>query len=257
MADQLTAAPDRAYDVSALLTDGARRLLLAVVLPVLALAALAWWVTARTDMGMAPAATGFVLAWVVMMAAMMLPAVAPVVGLYALAARRGAVAALPVFVAGYLGVWALSALPAFAASRAVSEPLMDGRPWVARTVGGTLLVMAAYQLTPAKQMCLRHCRSPLSFFLSRNRSLTSPLSALRAGATHGVYCLGCCWALMAVLVALGGMQLGWALALALVLSAEKLLPRGEVVVRVVAAAGAVLGIALLWSPSLLATLTTT
>jgi len=253
---QQTASVRPAFDVPALLSHGARRLLLTVTLPLVALAAAAWWLTASTDLGMAPSTTGFVVAWVVMMAAMMLPAVAPVVALYALAARRGLVTALPVFVLGYLGVWAVSAVPALLVSRVVADPLMAGEPWVARGLGVTLLAAAAYELTPAKQVCLRHCRSPLSFFLSRTGSLSRPWAAFRAGGRHGVFCLGCCWALMAVLVVLGGMQLGWALVLALVLSAEKLLPRGDVVVRAAASVGAVLGMALLWSPSLIGPLTT-
>ncbi len=231
--------------------DGGRRPLLTVVLPVLAVAAVAWTITARGGDSMMLAAPGFLAAWLVMMTAMMLPAVAPVVGLYALAARRGLVAAVPVFVAGYLGVWALTGVPAYLVSRVVADPLMAGEAWVGRLVGATLLGAAAYQLTPLKAACLRRCRSPLSFYLTRRTSLSRPDRAFLAGAQHGVFCLGCCWALMAVLVVLGGMQLGWALVLALVLSAEKLLPRGADLVRVGATAGALLGLSLLIAPSLL------
>lgn len=201
------------------------------------------------DMMLGPVA--FMLAWLVMMVAMMLPAAAPVVALYALAARRGVVAAVPVFVAGYLGVWAATGLPAYATAQALAEPLMDGEPWVARLVGGTLLGAAVYQLTPLKDACLRRCRSPLSFYLSRTGSLADPRRALAAGAEHGASCLGCCWALMAVLVVVGGMQLGWALALALVISAEKLLPAARLPARLVALAAAALGVSLLAAPSLL------
>ncbi len=250
------AAPERAArpdpPSAALLwfADGGRRALLIVVLPLLVVAAAAWAVTARGDaMMLEPAA--FLLAWLVMMVAMMLPAAAPVVALYALAARRGVVAAVPVFVAGYLSVWAVTGLPAYAVATALDEPLMAGEPWVARLVGGTLLGAAVYQLTPLKDACLRRCRSPLSFYLSRTGSLSEPRRAFAAGAQHGVYCLGCCWALMAVLVVVGGMQLGWALGLALVISAEKLLPAARLLVRVTAAAAAGLGVGLLLSPSLL------
>lgn len=232
------------------LADGGRRALLTVVLPLLVLAIAAWTLTARDD-GMASGAGAFLLAWLVMMVAMMLPAAAPVVALYALAARRGVVAAVPVFVAGYLGVWALSGLPAYAVALALEEPLMMGEPWVGRLVGGTLLAAAVYELTPLKDACLRRCRSPLSFYLSRTGSLADPRRAFRAGGEHGLYCLGCCWALMAVLVVVGGMQLGWALALALVISAEKLLPGARLLVRSTAAVAAALGLALLLSPSLL------
>ena len=232
------------------LAHGGRRALLTVVLPLLAVAAVAWAVTARSDEMMMGAAA-FLASWLIMMVAMMLPAAAPVVALYALAARRGVVAAVPVFVAGYLLVWAATGVPAYAVAEALSEPLMDGRPWVARLVGATLLGAAAYQLSPLKDVCLRRCRSPLSFYLSRTGSLAAPHRAFTAGAQHGLYCLGCCWALMAVLVVVGGMQLGWALALALVISAEKLLPPARFLVRLTAAAAAALGVALLLFPSLL------
>ncbi len=233
------------------LTGGGRRVLVTTVLPLLLLACLAWTLTVRSaDMGMTDA-TAFAAGWIVMMTAMMLPAVAPVVGLYALAARRGVVAAVPVFVCGYLLVWAASSLPAYAVSRAVTGPLMDGEPWVGRATGAALLVAAAYQLTPLKATCLRHCRSPMSFFLSRTRSLSRPGTAFAAGAGHGLYCLGCCWALMGILIAVGGMQLGWALALAAVLTLEKLAPWGEAVGRASAAVAAVLGVALVAQPSLL------
>lgn len=230
-----------------------RRELVTVGPPVLAVAALAWTVTA-TGMGAGAApmsAAAFLTAWIVMMAAMMLPAVAPVTALYAHAARRGLVAALPVFLTGYVLVWAVTGLPALAVSRAVSEPLMDGRAWAARAVGATLLLAALYELTPLKAACLRHCRSPLSFFLSRRGSLASPRAALSAGAGHGLYCLGCCWALMAVLIAVGGMQLAWAVALAAVLSLEKLSPWAPLVVRTTAGVAGVLGAALLVDPTLL------
>ena len=232
------------------LADGGRRALVTVVLPLLALALAAWVLTARGD-DMAMGSAAFVLAWVIMMTAMMLPAAAPVVALYALAARRRVVAAVPVFVGGYLLVWAVTALPAHAVAQVLAEPLMDGESWVGRLVGGTLLGAAIYQLTPLKDACLRRCRSPLSFYLSRSGSLAAPRRAFAAGAEHGMYCLGCCWALMAVLIAVGGMQLGWALALALVISAEKLLPGARLLVRLTAAAAAVLGVALLLFPSLL------
>lgn len=237
--------------VAILVADGGRSAL-RFVFPVLAVAVAAWAVTAHMGSGdMSMNAAAFVAGWVVMMIAMMLPAAAPVVGIYALAARRGVVAAVPIFVAGYLFVWALSAAPAYAVSRALDDALMQGRPWVARLVGGTLLVAAAYQLSPLKAACLRHCRSPMSFFLNRRNSLSRPRAAFAAGAGHGLYCLGCCWALMAVLVTVGGMQLGWALALAAVVTAEKLGPPALPLTRSFAVASGGLGVALMARPSLL------
>jgi predicted metal-binding membrane protein len=128
---------------------------------------------------------------------------------------------------------------------------MAGRPWVARLVGGALVTAAVYQLSPLKAACLRHCRSPMGFFLNRRGSLSKPVTAFRAGAGHGLYCLGCCWALMAVLVTVGGMQLGWALALAAVITLEKLGPRALAASRLIAVAAAGLGVVLIIRPGVL------
>lgn len=239
--------------IAMLVGEGGRRALPRIVLPLLVVAVGAWTLTVRMGSGdMSMTAPAFAAGWIVMMVAMMLPAAAPVVGIYALAARRGVAAAIPVFIAGYLAVWALSAVPAYAVSRAIDDPLVSGRPWVSRLLGGALLAAAAYQLTPLKAACLRHCRSPMSFFLDRRGSLARPRTAFGAGAGHGLYCLGCCWALMALLVLVGGMQLAWALGLAAVITVEKLGPGGATVSRVVAVGAAGLGTALLWRPGLLA-----
>jgi len=88
-----------------------------------------------------------------------------------------------------------------------------------------LLAAGAYQLTPLKRVCLRHCRSPFAFVAQHWQD--GRLGALRMGLRHGGYCLGCCWALFAVLVAAGVMSLAWMLLLTLVVFAEKVLPRGE------------------------------
>jgi len=254
VAGQALAAPaaDRGT-VAVLIASGGRVALSRIVLPLLVVAAVAWTLTVRAgDGSMGMSAAAFAAGWIVMMVAMMLPAVAPVVGLYALAARRGLVAAVPIFVGGYLLVWAASSVPAYAVARAVNDPLMQGRTWMQRVVGGTLVAAAAFQLTPLKAVCLRHCRSPLSFFMARTSSMRKPLAALRAGAGHGLYCLGCCWALMAVLIVVGGMQLVWALALATVITLEKVAPWGEAVARTVAVAAAGLGAAIVFSPSIVA-----
>ena len=243
--------PDSGAAHSLWLADGGRRALTRVVLPILLLAAVAWVYTTQMSGSMSMTFAAFTSSWLVMMVAMMLPAVAPVVALYVMAARRRVVASVPVFLAGYLLVWAVSALPAYAMSRVVSEPLMRGSPWLARLAGAALLTAAAYQLTPWKDVCLRHCRSPLSSFLSRTRGLSQNRDAFAAGATHGLYCLGCCWALMAVLIVLGGMQLGWALVLAAVITVEKLAPWGALAARLTALTAAGLGIALIAAPALL------
>ncbi len=236
--------------------DGGRRVLLTTVVPLLAVAAAAWAFTARTATMGTMGATAFTGSWLVMMTAMMLPAVAPVVGLYTRAARRGVVAPAPFFLAGYACIWAASAVPAYVVARAVSGPLMDGRPWVARLTGVALLVAGLYQLTPYKRRCLTACRSPLSFFLARSTSLAPPRRAFQAGVQHGLYCLGCCWALMAVLIVLGGMQIAWALALTLVITAEKRSRWGPATLGVTAAVAGALGLWLIATPTLLSHLIT-
>jgi predicted metal-binding membrane protein len=214
--------------------------------------------SASTDMmGSESAATfaislaGFMIAWLAMMAAMMLPAVTPVVRLYGRAAARGAAAPAPVFAAGYLAVWTAIGLPAFFAWRALSEPLARGDAWVADLAAAVLLAAALYQLTPLKTACLRHCRSPLSFFLNQRGDLRAPTTALRMGVSHGLVCLGCCWALMAILVALGTMQIGAMLVLAALILVEKNTPHGMFVARAVPVVMVGVAVALVANPGLI------
>jgi len=238
----------------------------------LALAAVGWWWSARMaddmTMGAAPSigmdgmagehvltVGAFLVAWLAMMTAMMFPAITPVVKLYGRAAAAGRVAPLPFFVAGYIAVWTSIGLPAYAAWRALMDPIGEGRPWAGRLAGTVLLAAAVWQLTPLKSVCLRHCRSPISFFLRFGAKVTRPVGALRMGATHGLFCLGCCWALMAVLVALGTMNLVWMVGLALLILVEKNAPAGERVAQLAAVAFIGLGVALLVRPETLTTLT--
>ena len=197
----------------------------------------------------------FVVAWAAMMAAMMLPAALPAVRLYARVAQGGRSVPVAWFVAGYLGLWTALGVPAFAAWRALEAPLADGQAWAARAAGLALVAAAAWQLTPLKTACLRHCRSPLGFFLAAGDRLGRPLGAIRMGVRHGTYCLGCCWALFAVLVALGTMQLPWMVALTALIVAEKRHRHGRRIASVGAGAFAVLGAALLFEPSVLVHLT--
>jgi len=241
---------------------------LGVPAALLVVAAPCWWWSARMagDMsrmddsmaGMAMSAmlslSGFVLAWLVMMAAMMLPAIWPVLRLYALAAARGSVAPVPFFAAAYLVVWTLPALPAYAVWRILEAPLTSGAPWAGRLAGGVLVVAAIWQLTPLKTVCLRHCRSPLSFFMQYGGGVARPWGAFRMGAAHGLFCLGCCWALMAVLVALGTMNLVVMIALSGLIFAEKNLPGGDRIAVGGAVVFALAGVALLLEPGLLGAL---
>ena len=197
----------------------------------------------------------FLVAWLAMMTAMMLPAVSPVVILYRRAVAAGRAAPLPVFLLGYLIVWVVPGLPVYWAWRELAAPISDGAPWAGRLAAGALLVAAAWQVGPVKSLCLKHCRSPLSFFMRHGQGMRRPVVALRLGLAHGGFCLGCCWALMAVLVTLGTMNLAWMAALAAVIFAEKVTPFGLVVSRVTAVALAVLGGYLLLDPTAVASIT--
>lgn len=211
---------------------------------------------AMSSMGaMTPAALSlptFLTAWVAMMAAMMLPAISPVVRLYARAAGRGLAAPLPVFVAGYLIVWSAVGLPAFVAWRALSGPVAGGEAWAGRVAGAVLLVAAVYQLTPLKTACLRHCRSPMGFFMRLHGDLRSSRTALSAGLAHGLICLGCCWALMAVLVALGTMSIPLMLVVAGLVFAEKNLGATAWIVSASTLVLGALGVAVIAAPALAA-----
>ncbi len=190
----------------------------------------------------------FIVAWVAMMTAMMFPAVVPVVRLYSRAAANGQAAPTAVFVAGYIVLWSLVGIPAYFAWRRLEEPLMQGSPAVGRVAGAVAVAAGLYQLTPLKSVCLRHCRSPLSFFMRHGKHLDRPTGAFVAGGRHGLFCVGCCWMLMAVLIAFGTMQLVWMLVFAALIFLEKAAPFGEQLARVTGTALLGLGVALLVHP---------
>ena len=207
-------------------------LILAILL---ALAATAWLATDLRMAGMDagpgadPGAFAFyVSTWVVMMAAMMLPSIAPMVLTHWKLGRRaqGSGAGTALFVAGYLAVWTASGLLAYAAlkgGRSVAGGWLGwrhGGRWVA---AGLLAGAALYEFTPWKKACLTRCRSPLGFLVTRWRG--GRAGAFRMGLEHGAWCLGCCWALMVVLFALGGMSITWMIVVTVLIAAEKLLPR--------------------------------
>ena len=193
----------------------------------------------------------FIVAWVAMMAAMMLPAVLPVVKLYAQAAARGRAAPTAFFVLGYLAVWTAMAGPAYVAWRALETPLAEGQTWVARVAGATFLAAAVWQLTPLKAICLRHCRSPLGFFMRFGGKIDRPLGAARMGLAHGAFCFGCCWAIFAVLVVLGTMNLTWMALLTMVIVLERNAPHGELIALAAGATLALVGVVLLVDTSML------
>ena len=228
------------------------------------LAAAAWLVTddrmAGMDMGPGtdPGALGFwVTAWVVMMAAMMFPSISPMVLIYARiqeakrqkgqAAPRGATA---LFVAGYLLTWSFAGLAGFAVlslGHDLSPGFLAWQEAGRYVAGGVIVAAATYQLTPLKDVCLSKCRGPLDFLLNAWRP--GRVGALRMGIEHGGWCVGCCWALMAALIALGVMSVGWMVFIAALIAIEKLLPWKPVANRSIAVVLLVLGLAIALAPN--------
>jgi predicted metal-binding membrane protein len=194
--------------------------------------------------------------WVVMMAAMMFPSVAPTIALYSRMTRRRSPLLPLLFTAGYLTAWAGAGLLAFVVGVLAGQVPGDPLAWdhAGRAVAaGTLLVAAGYELTPAKEICLRKCRSPLGVLLGGWRD--GGWGALRMGARNGAWCVGCCWALMASLFALGVMSVVWMALVAGVIAVEKTLPGRRVITRGTAALLAVLGLLLLLAPDAVPALT--
>ena len=241
----------------------AARTRLGLIALLLVLAVLAWWFTVDRMRGMddGPGTDlgrlgWFLGIWLVMMAAMMFPSVAPTVALYSSMTKKRSPIAPLVFTSGYLLTWTAAGLLAFGVSalggRAFGDTLAWDRAgrWVA---AGILVVAAAYELTPLKTVCLRHCRSPLGFLLGSWRDGLS--GALRMGVKHGAWCVGCCWALMASLFALGVMSIAWMAFVAALIAAEKTLPWGRAVTYGTAAILLTLGILLVAVPEAIPGLT--
>jgi predicted metal-binding membrane protein len=189
-----------------------------------------------------------------MMAAMMFPSVAPTVALYSRMSRSRL---LPVaFTAGYLATWAGVGLVAFVVGVAVTQAAGRDVAWgqAGRPIAGaTLLAAAVYELTPLKNVCLGKCRSPLGTLLGSWRGGWS--GALRMGAANGVWCVGCCWALMASLFALGVMSVTWMAVVAGLIAFEKTIPWRRVATYATTLILVVLGVLVLAAPDALPGLT--
>jgi predicted metal-binding membrane protein len=230
-----------------------------VIVALLGLAVLAWLFTDLEMAGMDagpgtdPGAFGFYIAtWVVMMAAMMFPSLAPMVVVLRRLERVRPASSLtaPLFVSGYLAVWTASGLVAYTVLKA-------GRAWTGDVfawhragqalAGAALFVAAAYEFTPLKTKCLGKCRSPFGFLT--NSWQDGPGGAVSMGVRHGAWCLGCCWALMVALFALGAMSLTWMAVLAALIAAEKLLPWRRTAIAVVAAALLALAVGVAAAPA--------
>jgi predicted metal-binding membrane protein len=198
----------------------------------------------------------FLGVWVVMMAAMMLPSVAPTIALYSRMARVRSSPAPLLFAGGYLLTWAGAGLVAFAvavAGRAVAGNVLAWNHVGRWAAGATLLVAAAYELTPLKDVCLGKCRSPLGSLLGSWRG--GWWGPVRMGAENGAWCVGCCWALMLSLFALGIMSVAWMAFIAGLIALEKTLPWRRVATYGVAAVLVVLGLWLLIDPAAIPGLT--
>ncbi|MFC8343157.1 DUF2182 domain-containing protein [Streptomyces sp. NPDC057280] len=194
------------------------------------------------DMGVEPGTMGmalplFLLLWVTMMAAMMLPSMAPVAITWVRGIGRQSsgwvrTARTVAFIAGYLLVWTAFGLLAYLAL-ALTGSLVDDHPTAGHWIGSAAFLLAGlYQLGPLKHVCLRHCRDPLSH-LVRYSGFRGPVRDLRVGLHHGAYCVGCCAGLMVVLVPLGVMNVAAMAGLAVVIFLEKLSPRGVLLGRFV------------------------
>jgi predicted metal-binding membrane protein len=229
-----------------------------------ALAGVAWLVADGRMGAMEPmpamhlGGLGFYLTvWVVMMAAMMFPSVAPTVLMYDRlrkghrARGKGAPSdATALFVAGYLGVWTAAGLAAYGLFDLVRSVDPGFLAWDAAgryVTGGVIAVAAIYQLTPLKRACLIKCRSPMMFLAERWRH--GRTGAVQLGLRHGAWCLGCCWALMAALFAVGVMSLGWMALIAAFIAGEKLLPWPVAARRTVAVLLLALGIGVAFVPA--------
>ncbi|HEV2140392.1 MAG TPA: DUF2182 domain-containing protein [Candidatus Dormibacteraeota bacterium] len=238
-----------------------RPVAIVIVSALLACAAAAWLLTIRQSSSMAVSFGGiatlgaglFLITWLVMMVAMMFPAVAPMVLAHASVVRSRGAGATPTvaFVGGYLLVWTAAGLLPLAAIQVLTRSIaMPVSGWLPRLGGAVILLAGIYQLSSLKNVCLRACRTPLGFLLSHDFGRGS-VGAVRAGMSHGLYCLGCCWALMAVLVVLGLMNIIWMAAFAAVFFVEKNVRVGPRLAQVVGIACIVGGLAVMVSPSLL------
>jgi predicted metal-binding membrane protein len=241
----------------------AARARLGLVAGLFALAGIGWWSTLDRMQGMDDGPwTGlgtlgwFLATWVVMMAAMMFPSVAPTVALYSrMTSERSPLSPL-LFAAGYLVTWGAVGALAFAIGLAGDPIAGDVLAWdrAGRWVAGaTLLAAAAYELTPLKDVCLGKCRSPLGLLLGSWRDGRS--GALRMGLRTGAWCVGCCWALMASLFALGLMSIAWMAFVAGLIAAEKILPWRRVATYGTAVILLTLGVLLLAAPDAIPGLT--
>jgi len=220
----------------------------------LILAAGAWAATVAIARGMA-GMTGtmglglaaFVPVWTLMMAAMMLPSVAPTASLYARTLQSNRMARVTGLVVGYLAVWAAVGLPAYGLAR-LAGSLTGEHPGAAHLLAvAVFAVCGIYQLSSLKGRCLAHCRSPLALLLHYG-SYRGRFRDLRVGIHNGGYCLGCCWGLMVILIAVGVMNIAAMVALAALVLIEKIWIWGRAAGRLAGVAALALAVCTIWLP---------
>ena len=241
----------------------AARARLGLVALLFALAAAGWWWTAAEMRGMDQGpwtglgtAGWFLGVWVVMMAAMMFPSVAPTVALYSRMTRTRSPSWAFLFAAGYLIPWAAAGVGAFAIGKAAFAVAGNSLTWdhAGQAVAGvTLIIAALYQVTPLKDVCLAKCRTPLGQLLGGWRD--GPSGAVQMGAKNGAWCVGCCWALMASLFALGVMSITWMAFVAGLIAVEKTAPWRRIATYGTALVLLALGVLLLAEPHAVPALT--
>jgi predicted metal-binding membrane protein len=189
----------------------------------------------------------FVVGWTLMSVAMMLPSSLPLVTVFH-TITRPAWSPLVLLVAGYLSLWALFGLVAFVADAGLHAAL-DASPWLDERADliapGLLLTAGLFQFSPLKYSCLKQCRSPVGFVVQHWRGGRQAFRAFGLGLRHGLFCIGCCWALMLLMFGVGGINLGWMLALGVIMFVEKAADRGRWITAPLGALLALWGLALL------------
>jgi predicted metal-binding membrane protein len=241
----------------------AARTRLGLVAALLTVAAVAWLWSAQTMRGMdagpwtSVGSLGWFLGiWVVMMAAMMFPSVAPTIALYTRVTKESSPLAPWLFAGGYLLTWTVAGFLAYLVGIVATSIFGDVLMWDhagQNLAAATLVVAAAYELTPIKNVCLAKCRSPLGSLLGSWRG--GRVGAVQMGARNGAWCVGCCWALMAALFALGVMSVSWMALVAAVIAVEKTFPLRRAVTYSTAVLLFGLGVLLLVAPDALPGLT--
>ncbi len=238
-----------------------------IIFALIAISVMAWFFTVRhsqsmgSDMTMAeepiiPGLLLYLVMWTVMMIAMMFPAITPIVLLFSTVHEKRRVkneGFVPtwVFVAGYLLVWAVFGVLAYFVDIMITRLAMNYpklQPFGHFISGAVLIISGLYQLTPLKNICLTHCRSPLHFIMHKWREGYS--GSLIMGIDHGAYCLGCCWGLMIVLFVVGIMNMSWMGILTLIIFVEKTGKHGVLISRFVGVSLIILGVVIIVRPEM-------